>query len=321
VLGPHLAGLQSLARSLLALRRRREVLGWGPDADVSFDRPYGKYCQLLDAPLSTGSGEWLLWEFPLAYWMEGEGYDVTYVSTLDTHRDPLAHARAAGFLSVGHDEYYTMEMFNGLRELVERGVSLAFLSGNTCCGLVGLRAAATGAPDRIFSRLARFGGSHPEELEWFPEQRRLPAIAPKESALVGARTTIPATGTGDWICTAPEHWLFDGTGMRSGDAIGGLVGWEYNGEPADIPGLAIVASGPTRSHHGEGVYTATVYPGPAGNFVFNAATCWWSHGLAAPPGHLRVTTAGGTSAEPDPRARRITANILEQMRQRAQRPA
>ncbi|HZR79456.1 MAG TPA: N,N-dimethylformamidase beta subunit family domain-containing protein [Candidatus Binatia bacterium] len=287
---------------------------WGPDADVSFDRPYAKYSQLVDAPLSTGSGEWLLWEFPLAYWMEREGYDVTYVSSVDTHRDPMAHARAAGFLSVGHDEYYTMEMFTGLQGLVARGVSLAFFSGNTCCGLVGLRASSTGAPDRIVSRLARFGGSHREELEWFPEQSRLPASAPRESELVGGRTTVPATGTGDWICTAPDHWVFAGTDMRSRDAIRGLVGWEYNGEPADIAGLEIVSSGPTKSHHGEGVYAATVYPGPHGNFVFNAATCWWSHGVAAPPGHLRVTTAGGTSAEPDVRAQRITANVLERMR-------
>jgi hypothetical protein len=84
-----------------------KLWAWGPDADVGFDRPYAKYCQLVDAPLSTGSGEWLLWEFPLAYWMESQGYDVTYVSGVDTHRDPDALARARGFLSVGHDEYYT----------------------------------------------------------------------------------------------------------------------------------------------------------------------------------------------------------------------
>lgn len=37
----------------------------GPGVGVSFNRPYGKYRQLLDAPLSQGTGEWLLWEFPL----------------------------------------------------------------------------------------------------------------------------------------------------------------------------------------------------------------------------------------------------------------
>src|ERR1043166_6509829 len=85
---------------------------WGPGVDVSFDRPYGKYCQILDAPLSTGSGEWFLWEFPLAYWLESLGYDVTYISNLDTHADPRGLHRAKGFLSVGHDEYYSIKMFH-----------------------------------------------------------------------------------------------------------------------------------------------------------------------------------------------------------------
>ena len=41
--------------------------GW-----VSFDRPYANFCQdhLVDRPASVGSGEFLLWEFPLSYWME-----------------------------------------------------------------------------------------------------------------------------------------------------------------------------------------------------------------------------------------------------------
>lgn len=55
-------------------------------AKVSYNRPYGKYCQILDAPLSQGSGEFLLWEFPLAFWLEKEGYDVTYLSNTDVHR-------------------------------------------------------------------------------------------------------------------------------------------------------------------------------------------------------------------------------------------
>jgi hypothetical protein len=38
---------------------------WGGDVQVSFQRPYGKYCQILDQPLSTGSGEFFLWEFPV----------------------------------------------------------------------------------------------------------------------------------------------------------------------------------------------------------------------------------------------------------------
>jgi len=51
----------------------------------------------------------MLWEFPLAYWMEREGYDVSYQSTVDTHAEGAGLLRAKGFLSVGHDEYWSRE--------------------------------------------------------------------------------------------------------------------------------------------------------------------------------------------------------------------
>ena len=37
---------------------------WGGNSQVGFHRPYGKYCQILDAPLSIGSGEFFLWNSP-----------------------------------------------------------------------------------------------------------------------------------------------------------------------------------------------------------------------------------------------------------------
>jgi hypothetical protein len=80
--------------------------------------------------------------------------------------------------------------------------------------------------------------------------------------------------------------MYEGTGMRHGDRIAGLIGWEWMGMPADIRGLEVVATGPTQNGapppQGEGTYAATVYPGPKNNFVFNAATCWWADGLAEP---------------------------------------
>jgi hypothetical protein len=281
---------------------------------VSFDRPYGKYCQLVDAPLSTGSGEWLLWEFPVAYWLESRGYDVSYVSNVDTHADPEGLRRARGFLSVGHDEYYTRAMHDHLQRAIAEGLSVAFLSGNVCCGEVGLRAGGDGAPARVFSRTDRYGGPSREELAVFPEMGKFPAKAPDEKWLVGARTPAPPTGSADWTCAAPEHWLFEGTGMRRGDGIPGLVGWEYHGEPADLPGLEVVARGETRSKHGDGIYTATIYPGPRGNLVFNAATCWWGDGLAEPPGYVRPAHIVPPKG-PDPRLQRITDNLLARMRE------
>ena len=47
--------------------------------------------------------------------LAGEGgYDVTYISNVDTHADAKGLLRAKAFLSVGHDEYWTERMFDNV---------------------------------------------------------------------------------------------------------------------------------------------------------------------------------------------------------------
>ena len=282
---------------------------WGGGVQVSYKRPYGKYCQILDAPLSTGSGEFFLWEFPLAFWMESQGYDVTYISNLDTHEDPEGLLRAKGFLSVGHDEYWSIEMYQHVQAAVRAGVSAAFFSGNAVCGRIRF-----GDSGDAFERIGVFGP--PNGTREFEMMKSLAHERPYANDLIGAHSTGPVTGGADWICSKPEHWIYEGTGMKSGDRIPGVIGWEYHGDPATIPGLEIVATGPTQSAPGKlngGVYTATVYPGPQDNFVFNAATCWWADGLSAPPGYVRPKVYTEPKG-PDKRLQQITRNILDRMR-------
>ena len=286
---------------------------WGPNVQVSFNRPYGKYCQILDAPLSTGSGEFLLWEFPLAYWMEAQGYDVSYVSNLDTHSDAKGLLRAKGFLSVGHDEYWSSEMFDNVRRAIDTGLNVAFLSGNSCYGRIQFSEDAKGCRQRVFERIDIFGPRQEEEVRSFPEMNGFPFASPYGNTLMGAHSTPPVTGGADWTCVRPEHWLFSGTGMNLGEGIPGLVGWEWHGDPAPIPGLEIVAAGRTSNGHGPGSFTATIYPGPRGNFVFNASSCWWADGLSEPPGYVRPSVYT-TPCGPDARAQQITRNLLERMR-------
>ena len=293
---------------------------WGPNVDVCFNRPYGKSLLILaehgsiDAPLSTGSGEWFIWEFPLAYWMEQHGYDVTYISSLDTHGDQKGLLRAKGFLSVGHDEYYSIEMFNHLKSAIGSGLNVAFLSANTSFGRILFSPDSGGQPNRTFGRVGVFGP--PGGTRDFEEIESMPHDRPYANELVGAQSTGPVTGGADWICAQPHHWLFEGTGMSKGDGIPGLVGPEWNGDPAAIPGLEILATGQTHDPLGRlngGIYTATIYPGPKGNFVFNASTFWWADGLAAPPGYVRQSRYPGLRG-PDTRCQRITQNLLKRMR-------
>jgi hypothetical protein len=281
----------------------------GPGVRVSFDRPYGKYRQIGDFPLSQGSGEFLLWEFPLAFWMEREGYDVSYISNLDTHADPARLLRAKSFLSIAHDEYWSLDMYRNAKAAVDTGVHAAFLSGNAVDGVIEILPNSEGVPNRAIGRIGQFGFADPRAKRL---QAKWKQHGPKPELLMGARTTIPANGGADWTCVNEKHWLFDGTGLRNGESINGLVGWEHHGLPADIPGLEVLARGPVfsggKSQKVE--YTSTIHAGPRGNTIFNAATIWWSIGLSEPPGFQRPTAHGITPPPPDVRVQRMTHNLF-----------
>ena len=114
----------------------------------------------------------------------------------------------------------------------------------------------------MISRRGRYGGATEIENKEFYKYP-FPITGPNEALLMGARSPYPFNGGDDWIVTRPDNWMFTGTGMKKGDRIPGLVGWEFHGDPANIPGLEIVAEGVALSGGVRPVrWTATVYPGP-----------------------------------------------------------
>jgi hypothetical protein len=287
----------------------------GPWADVSFDRPYGRYAQftsVVNDPLSIGSGEFLLFEFPLSYFLEQHGYDVSYVSNSDMVA-PERGLACKCFISVGHDEYWDRRQYDSVVKMRDEGVSLLFLSGNSVCWVSPLRESFDGRPARIMFRGGPYGGEYKWAVQREKEHGPFPHRGPDEGYLIGARNVEPVNGGGDWIVTRPDHWIFAGTGMKAGDRIPGLVGWEYHGDPPkDLPGLEVVAEGTAlvggkRPQH----WTATIYPGPKGNFVFNASTIFWAQGLSDPPGHTLPWSHWTRPHGPDERVQRITHNLLK----------
>ncbi len=282
---------------------------WAPDVAGSFDRPYGKYAQIFDHPLSIGSGEFLLWEFPLCYWLESRGYDVTYCSNSDMI-DAAQPLRSKVFVSIGHDEYWDVRQYEAAMGAVKAGVTHLFLSGNSVCGISPFEPSGSGVRNRIISRRGRYGGASEVEKKEFYKYP-FPETGPNEALLMGARSPYPFNGGDDWIVTRPENWMFTGTGMKKGDRVPGLVGWEFHGEPANIQGLEVVAEGVALSGGVRPVrWTATIYPGPKRNFVFNASTIWWAQGLSSPPGHMLPWSHGVRPHGPDARVQKITDNLL-----------
>ena len=94
----------------------------GLGSRVSFDRPY-----------ATGGGLGLMarYELPFARFLERSGYDVTYSTNLDVAAGGRAHVtRAAAFLSVGHDEYWTGEARDVVEAARDAGTPLLFLGAD-----------------------------------------------------------------------------------------------------------------------------------------------------------------------------------------------
>jgi hypothetical protein len=298
-----------------------------PSGTVSFDRPYALFTHPVNKmKKSGGSGEYLPWEFPLAFWLEKHGYDVSYISNIDTHADPAGLLRTKGFISVGHDEYWTLDMYNNVLKARDEGVSLAFFGGNSVLCVVPMLPSGNGTPNRATRREGFFlpvSGKIPEAVK-----RRMvnvegfePNMGPDGAQLMGARLDTSGKGggggrgSGDWTCGLPDHWLFDGTRMKKGDSIKGLIGWEWHGAPAmDLPGMNVVAEGtPYINGKPMGHYTSTIYDGPKDNVVFNAATIWWANGLSSPPGHVNPSRHGVAQQGPDKRVQRITHNLFKRM--------
>ena len=296
-----------------------------PSGTVSFDRPYALFTHPVNKiKRSGGSGEYLPWEFPMAFWMEQHGYDVSYISNIDTHADPVGLLRTKGFISVGHDEYWTLDMYNNVLKARDEGVSLAFFGGNSVLCVVPMLPSGNGTPNRATRREGWFmpvSGKIPEAVKrkMVNQEGFEPNMGPDGARLMGARLDNSGKsggrGSGDWTCAMPQHWLFEGTSMKKGDSVKGLIGWEWHGAPAmNLPGMNIVAEGDaTIKGKTVGRYSSTLYDGPKGNVVFNAATIWWANGLTSPPGHVNPSRHGVTQQGPDKRVQQITHNLFQRI--------
>ena len=99
--------------------------GNGPAVDgrayqVSYNRP-------LDIGGSNGIfGS----EYEMIYWLEENGYDVSYLPGVDVATRPADLLTHKIFMSSGHDEYWTQSQFTNVLNARKAGVDEAFFSGN-----------------------------------------------------------------------------------------------------------------------------------------------------------------------------------------------
>lgn len=69
-------------------------------------------------------------EYPFIRWLEANGYDVSYFTGVDSDRRGEEILKHRLFLSVGHDEYWSLGQRRHVERARDAGVHLAFFSGN-----------------------------------------------------------------------------------------------------------------------------------------------------------------------------------------------
>ncbi len=78
-----------------------------------------------------GAGDVFRYDLPLLRWLERNGYPISYVTDRDVSEGHVAGADTRLVIISGHPEYHDVREQKAFVHLVERGVSLAILGGNS----------------------------------------------------------------------------------------------------------------------------------------------------------------------------------------------
>ncbi|WP_245428041.1 DUF4082 domain-containing protein [Bradyrhizobium sp. MOS003] len=95
---------------------------------VSYNRPLvtrdgtGTFSEGGDSPFTA--------EIAAIYWLEQNGYDVSYISGIDAATNGSLLLNHKVFMDAGHDEYWTEAQRANVEAAAHAGVNLAFLTGN-----------------------------------------------------------------------------------------------------------------------------------------------------------------------------------------------
>ncbi|HEX7472573.1 MAG TPA: N,N-dimethylformamidase beta subunit family domain-containing protein [Candidatus Limnocylindrales bacterium] len=280
---------------------------------VGFDRPL---------TLASGAGYLPRWELQFVRWQEREGRDVEYAADVDLelHPEVLAGRRLVVF--AGHHEYWSRPMRTALEGAIASGVNVAFLSANEVYWQVRFEPSPLGPARRVtcykVADLDPLASTRPEltTVRW----REAPVNDP-EATLVGQMYGHIVRRPADWIVQQHRHWLYEGTGLRTGDRIVNLVGQEYDTFFPQFaqPGTAILAQGPVDTvirrprvgapSSGPGIHTSTMYTAVSGATVFAAGTFQWSWAIDKFGSRAYL----GHATPYDERVVRMTRNLFDRL--------
>ena len=187
---------------------------------VSFDRPY-----------STGNGaaDFLGDEFPLVYYAEEQGLDVTYGTDVTVNDHPSMLLQHKALLSLGHDETWTWPELQGVEIAIGKGLNVAFMGAAAIVRHARLQASPLG-PDqeevdyRDSSEDPLNGVGSADEVTgntWAS-----PPTDISTSGLVGqiySGYLEPNEPPAALVVWDADAWIFKGTGLVDGSKIPGVI--------------------------------------------------------------------------------------------------
>ncbi|WP_265980006.1 N,N-dimethylformamidase beta subunit family domain-containing protein, partial [Arthrobacter sp. MI7-26] len=272
---------------------------------VSYNRPF-------HSAEDDGGNSWLMsTEYPMIRFLESNGYDVSYMSGLDVATKGSLLLNHNTFLSVGHDEYWSVDQRANVQAARDHGVNLAFFSGNEMFWRTRWEPSVAG-PSTPGRTLVAYKDTHfdaPTDPVTWTGTWRDPRFGTAggggnpENSLTG-QFFLVNSGTADikvpdtfakqrlWRNTAAAS-LAAGQTLTLGSGIGTL-GYEWdidadNGfRPAGLFKLSATTNTSAEVFTDYGSQTArgktathnlTMYKAPSGALVFGAGTVQWSWGL------------------------------------------
>ncbi len=253
---------------------------------VSFDRPYAQ---------QNGASQVLVFEANAIRWMERQGYDISYMSDVNLQNTPSQLLKHKAYISLGHDEYWTKEMRDGVKYARDQGVGLAFLGADVSYWQMRFGPDSHGVANRtvICYKVATSQNDLTRDPEYVIDSTRVtsrwrdPALSRPENALIGvmySSLTHVQQGFAWQAATNTNPSFLTPTGLENGQVYGcSLVGYAWDRVYADKSspkGLHILGSSHTVADGGvNDISNTTYYIAPSGAMVFASGSMYWGKAL------------------------------------------
>jgi N,N-dimethylformamidase beta subunit-like, C-terminal len=208
--------------------------GWGGGSLYEFNSPAGRRAVKVafDRPYDQPVEQPLIWELPLARFLERSEYDVAYQADVDTARDPGSFEGRRIVVVSGHSEYWTKGMRDTFEHARDSGVDLAFFGANAAYWQIRY--------EEDFRTIAGYKSSagDPETDPALETDLFRILVPPRyECALMGVQHQggeLDWTTDGDYVVTEAartDAWL-SGAGFTPGDVLPGIVSREVDTIPS-----------------------------------------------------------------------------------------